>query len=315
MRLKQKVTRLLALLVLLPAGLAWATLVCPKCGKTYEDKSGYKFCIKDGAQLKDTGAPSPVSKLESAALQLFFMDAGRELQIRFNGFGSSCPAYAKDGIHYEEDGFVVVIPWSTVEYLLPGWGVLKVRGVEQHQKDSLKANFCEDPPRINYMVTEEKVLFGTVSRKQNNRELDLSTAGVIAFDLNGLAAGKRALAFLMAEEGARLRAEDEARKRAEGEQKRAETERRKREAERGARELAESESKRAITKEPPDEIIRLKKNTYFNHRTHRKFDCFACHVQGNLWKIAVKKDSAHSSQCKDCHTINNGPTFCKECHR
>jgi len=53
----------------------------------------------------------------------------------------------------------------------------------------------------------------------------------------------------------------------------------------------------------------------FNHKDHSaKMECKTCHGEGTPAKIALDKDKAHAL-CKDCHSKQNGPTKCGDCHK
>jgi len=58
-----------------------------------------------------------------------------------------------------------------------------------------------------------------------------------------------------------------------------------------------------------------KGNVTFNHKVHgEKLGCTACHA-GEPAKIAIDKEAAHGTACKDCHKEKGGPTKCNDCHQ
>lgn len=56
-------------------------------------------------------------------------------------------------------------------------------------------------------------------------------------------------------------------------------------------------------------------NITFNHKTHAKVECTACHTKAEGGKIDLNKDSGHKL-CMGCHKEKGaGPTKCGECHK
>jgi formylglycine-generating enzyme required for sulfatase activity len=71
--LLKRVQYLFSIFLLLAAVPALAAGKCPKCGKVYDESSGYKFCINDGAKLTATGRrqphPQPLRDMEMVSVK------------------------------------------------------------------------------------------------------------------------------------------------------------------------------------------------------------------------------------------------------
>lgn len=66
-----------------------------------------------------------------------------------------------------------------------------------------------------------------------------------------------------------------------------------------------------------DTVVLKAKNgdVSFNHKAHSgKIDCKTCHGDAAPGKMTLGKEKAHAL-CKDCHSKQNGPTKCADCHK